>query len=621
MAAKYGKTDEKKDSKAEEVRLWHSLIKKASARMDQAAKDSKWEELIEASKGKFRISDVFSNFSIIIPPINLIHAYIRTEIPSLYLRDPHIEVVPKKGSSILSAKIRELAINYIWRTKNFKRETKKNIRDALVIGHSWFKSGYTGQFGVIEDENGRLTEYIDKEEFFGYRVPWKNVTFNSESIDPPHDARWMAHEILRPLEDVQANKRYKNTANLNGSPIIEGTQDLGSRRPVQSVTDGEVLWIRLWEIWDIVNQKVCTIAEGCDEYLEVKDWPYKLKGFPFKMLAFNEFNDQAYAVSDVFMFYSQVLELIKIRAMQLDHLKRFNRQYETEKGNLDDEAKTTLSLGLAGGVIEVNAIGKIQPISYPPIQADVYAIEERVKEDMVNVSGQSPLERGASQKTTTRTVGELMAVQRGAQNRRSERVDMVEDFFEAVSRDQISLLMQFADLPFYVKLTGKEPQELIDMLRGRPSAQDIGAVTDNEGFTFTKEDIQGEFDVDIKAGSTIPMDRENYMQILLQVLELAQKVGAIPGGPLVGAIGKAIVGELDAPVIEQAFEAEIQMQQKMKQEAEAMAAQQQQVQAAQFGAEKQLEAEKIQSKNTGDLLRVASTIINANGGDQGQPSN
>jgi len=63
------------------------------------------------------------------------------------------------------------------------------------------------------------------------------------------------------------------------------------------------------------------------------------------------------------------------------------------------------------------------------------------------------------------------------------------------------------------------------------------------------------------------------------------------------------------------------LQQKMKAEAEAEKQKMQQIHAAYYGAEKQLDAEKIQSKNTGDLLKVLTTKINASGGNDRGVSN
>jgi hypothetical protein len=609
-----------RDPEVEQVLKWHSAILAGEARRENYAKRYRWEDFIDQFKGHFHIDELALDPEISIPPINLVFAYLKTEIPSLYLRDPHFEITPKQESSILSAKIREMAINYIWRQKRMKRESKKNIWDGKLVGHSWFKTGYTGKFMPIEDGNGHISEYVENEDFFGYRVSWKDISFNPEAIDPPHDCRWIAHRFFRPLADVQANERYSHTKELLGSPLIP--DDHPQRRTGVGSDGSETLWVKMYEVWDIVNKQVFVVAEGLDRYLEKpKKWRYKMRGFPFSFLSFNPVNDEPYPVPDVYQFETQILELMKIRAMQLDHLKRFNRQMEAEKGALDDEAKVNLSQGRTGAVIEVNQIGKLQPISYPSIQTDIYAIEERVKEDLINVSGQSPMERGGAQKTTTRTIGELLEIQKGAKNRRSEQVDTMEDFLEDCARNLISLLMQYADTPFYIKLTGKESQELLQMLANRPSATKRGAVTTQEGFTFTKEDIQGEYDIDVKVGSTVPLDRENKINLLISILDLIPKLGAIPGGPVIGTLALEIASELDMPSIERAIQQEIQLQQKMKAEAEAKQQEAQRIEAAKFGVEKQLDADKIQSSQTGDLLKVLTTAINASGGNNKEASN
>jgi hypothetical protein len=148
-----------------------------------------------------------------------------------------------------------------------------------------------------------------------------------------------------------------------------------------------------------------------------------------------------------------------------------------------------------------------------------------------------------------------------------------------------------------------------------------GAITTNEGFTFTRDDIQGEFDIDVKVGSTIPLDRENKLNMLISILNLIPRLGAIPGGPVIGTLALEIASELDMPSIEQAVRQEVQLQQKMKAEAEAKRNEAQQIEAAKFGAEKQLEAEKIQSGQTGDILKVLTTAINASGGNNKGVSN
>jgi len=620
-----------KKTEEEIVRDWHSRIAISHNLRERWANAFRWREFEQEYEGRFDLERIAVDPKLAIPPINLVFAYVKTEIASLSLKDPHFEVNAKKDSTILSAKIRELAINYIWRQKRMKRESKKCLQDGKTVGHAWYKVGYTGEFGTIEDGSGHVTEFIENEDFFGYRVPWDNVLFNVDAIDPPHDCRWIAHEFLRPFEDVKKNPRFSNREDIKPTVMVSpdslehgdgalepaATQSFSPNMD-SNITDPSLQKVRMWEIWDITQKKVMTIAEGMDKWLEKpKDWPYDLSGFPFSFLGFNPVNDRPYPVPDIWQFEPQVMELIKIRAMQLDHLKRFNRQIEVQRGALSEEQKQNLALGLTGNIVESDQFGRIQPIAYPPIQADIYAVEERVKEDMINVSGQSPLERGASAKTTTRTIGELLQIQRGAHNRRGEQLDTYEDFLEDVARNMISLLMQFADVPFYVKLTGDEPQDVMQQLATRPSAQNEGAITSPDGFTFTREDIQGEFDIDVKVGSTIPLDRENKIAIIQSLLESLPKLGINAQSPVVGALGQILVDELDMPEVSVAIEQHRQLMARQRQEAEARLQEAREIDAAKFGVESQLEADKIQGNQTGEILNALTAAINRGQGPGG----
>lgn len=589
----------------EEVRSWLSRITSAEKYRTQVAEKYRWKDFLNEFKGRFSITN--GSVDIQINPLNFIFAYVKTEIPALYLRDPHIKVNPKREASVESAKILELALNYLWRHKKIKRENKKNIQDGKLIGHSWFKTGYTGQTGTVEDGNGNTIETIESEDFFGYRVPWDCIAYNKGAIDPPHDCNWVSHTVWAPLEDVKSNPRYKNTERLTAQK--KDNNYFNTTDDTTTPNDFDEAMVCLKEVWDIKKRQVFTVSDGIDDYLEApKPWPYEMKGFPFSYLNFNPVNDEPYGLPDVYMFEPQVLELMKIRAMMLDHLKRFNRQLITTPNNFSPEQKDALMLGVTATVVEAKEPQNVFPIPYPALQTDIYGIEERLKEDMINISGQSPQERGASQKTSTRTFGELQQIAKGAENRRGEQIDLVEGFVEEIAAKFVALLQQFADMPYYVRVTGKMPDEIMKALSERPSAQMQGAVTSANGFTFTKEDIQGEFDIEVVAGSTAPLDRQNKMAVLMQILEILPQLGAIPGGPVVGAIGRMLTDELEMPELITAMNQEIQMQAQMKQEAKQQQDQQMQLQAATETSKRTIDAEKVATKQSEVLLKAIDTM-------------
>lgn len=565
-------SDKPEDRKTRDhIQKWFDRIDYSEKYRKKTADRYKWRQLIEEYRGNFA---GIEGLDIYVPSLNLIFAYVKSEIPSLYLRDPKIKVNPKKGSSILSAKILEKALNYIWRTKRLKRENKKNVLDGLLVGHSWFKTGYAGSFGTVEDGNGNTYEFVEKDDFFGYRVPYENITFNPDANDPPFDCTWIAQEVWIPLEELKANKSFKNTESLTPSAEDLSTNDMGAEDRNRADKDTER--VKVYEVWDKKTNSVFTITPGCWLYLrEPRPMPYKgMKGLPFSFLRLNDDPLCPYGIPDCFMFEPQVIELMKIRGAAIDHIKRYNRQLLVSKGHMSEDVMAQFKQGVTGAILEVRTDGKplgeiVAPIPYPQLQTDMYAVEDRIKEDMINVSGQSANDRGAQQKTTTRTVRELVQIQKGGANRRSDKIDTIEDFVEDIAGNFVALLQQLATVPFYVAVTGEDPTELAKAMQERPSAKEPGAITTGKGFTFTKEDIKGEFDFEVVAGSTTPMDQEQKIQTLVSAYELASKSGMTPGGPVQKYFASEFADELDLEGLKKAMEDEaVYVQKQMEQQSE-----------------------------------------------------
>lgn len=575
----------------EVVSQWMSKVTEARRWRDQLSKNRRWAELIREYKCDWDL-----NLDIQTLPINLIFAYIKTESPSLYIKDPHIKINPKNRTSINTAKVLEAVINYIWYYKKVKREIKKCILDALLIGHSWLKTGFTGKFGSVEDGHGGTIETIESEDFFVYHLPWDSIVFDPDAIDPPHDCEWIAHSVWLPIDEVKKNPRYKNTDKLQ----TNYSKKDGQINEPENKYAGKTC---LTEVWDMKNKQLFTISEGVDDYIEdPKPWPYELRGYPFSFLKFNFSNDDPYGISDVAVFEPQVLELIKLRSAAMDHIKRYNRQLMTTPDNISEPEESKLVTGQTASVIKVQDPAKVAPIPYPPLQTDAYALEERIKEDMINESGQSPTERGATQKTSTRTKAELIFQRQGAENRRSEKIDVVEDFSEDIATNLVGLVKQFATEPYYIRILGINSPELQKAIQERPSAQSALSMTNSGGFTFTAEDIEGEYDVEVVAGSSTPIDRTELTKTLLELIELGPKAGAIPGGPLMGAVAQMLIEVLDVPELKAAFEAEQAAQMQQKQAQAAKEEEMKQLMLAEKGADKQIEATNAATKQNKVLI-------------------
>ena len=183
----------------------------------------------------------------------------------------------------------------------------------------------------------------------------------------------------------------------------------------------------------------------------------------------------------------------------------------------------------------------------------------------------------------------------------------MEDFVEDVSSNLIALMQQFITEPYYVRILGINSPELQEAIQERSSVSGQGAVTQQSGFTFTSEDIEGEYDVEPVSGSSTPIDRPEKIKTILQLLELAPKSGILPGGPFMAALAKELIELLGMPVLELALIAEQQAQAAVNKESTAKEDELTQLNITKASSEQQLDAENAatkQNKVMVDFMRM-----------------
>ena len=275
------------------------------------------------------------------------------------------------------------------------------------------------------------------------------------------------------------------------------------------------------------------------------------------MFKFNPLPGKPYPLSDISLIEPQVLERIKLRAGQINHIKRWSRQLSIEKGSMSKQEMEKFSQGIDGAITEREKGSQPPtPIQYAQMQEETFQLDDLIQRDMDAVIGQTDVERGGVARTKTDTLGELKEQTAGTSSRSAKRQDVLEDYLEEVARKLISLIQQFQTTPKYIQITGMSQEEIQQAFQGLQS--------DANGFYFTRDDIQGEYSVDVKAGSTLPMNRENRIKVIEALLNpaVAQAIG-IMQGPVPPTqtgleLGKELIRELDLKGVEKAYEQQIQ---------------------------------------------------------------
>lgn len=531
-----------RESKAQAVRKWLDRVSTAKRWRDRKSEEFGWERFIREYKGFYDVTlgKGKRGLRIKAPAINEVFAYVQTDVASINFRDPYIVVRPTKTSTVRGAALLEQGLNYHWRTLNIKEELDSQLIDSDLVGHAWNKDGY-----FTESVGDGEAASIKNEGIYSMKVSWRDIVFNVGSRRPPMDCLWMAHRIVKPLQEVK--DKYPGTSNLRGSihPHLEESDYK------DTIFKDDIEYAVLWEVWDAQTRTFFLLAEDYDGYLKPPTpWPKYYKRFPFNMLWWFENPDEPYPISPIAPQEPQILEQIKLFAQALNHVKRWNRQMIMKGSVMSEENADKFEEGIDGAIINAETQGSIQDsirfVDFGQLPTDIYMLLDRLQQTKRITTGQPEFQQGALLKTNTRTLGELEQISQGAKTRQDRRVDRLETHIENIARNLIAHMQANFDVEKMVKITGKPAQEVLDALGEHydPETQTV---------VFSKEDIGGDYDIEVRAGSTLPMTKQTRMAVLREALQMATAAN----GPL-SSFAQIVITEMlqdfDLPEIKTAFE-------------------------------------------------------------------
>ncbi len=512
----------------QQVQRWHDRISVSRRWRDQVSQENNWEGLLDEIKGKYDV--VLGN--IMVPPINEMFAYKDASLANLYYKDPFIAVNAKKDATILSAYILEAGVNHLWGELKLKPDIELQITDGLFVGHGWNKVGNNTK----TSGSGDLLKLVE-DRIYANRVSWRDMFMNVGCKNPPKDNRWLCQRIYRPTEDVK--KDYPRVASkLVGSsyPSI----DIKYMKNILFKDDFN--YTAIYEVWDAHDRKIYTLADEVNnEYLEdPKDWPEWLDEFPYQFLSFHNIPDDPYPQSDVAPWEPQVKEKIKLFTMMLNFAKRWNRQLLMKKNTMGLQDLDKFEKGIEGSILTAVTTGDIQQavkmLDWGSMPPDFFMLVDRLDALIDRIRGQSQFQQGGVTKTATRTSGELELIKGGADARSDRKQDRIETHCESIARHLIMQMKNNFDVPFIARVTGKEPPEIIQAFKNQGIYDPV-----SETIKFDKSQIQGDFDVSVKAGSTLPLDKMTRDKILASVYQMSVPLASAPSIP---PFIEAIVGEI-----------------------------------------------------------------------------
>ena len=187
--------------------------------------DKTWKRMIDMYRGKHFLNSSDEDRML----INDAFATINVIWPSVSVNHPKITVNARRYEDAPKAIVTEEVVNYWWRHYECQSEFRRAVKDMLIVGHGWLKTGYRfvekteGEEYDTADELAApesITEseiIITEDRPFVERISPFDVFVDADATSIS-DMRWIAQRIRRPLTDVKKDKRYNSQARREASP-------------------------------------------------------------------------------------------------------------------------------------------------------------------------------------------------------------------------------------------------------------------------------------------------------------------------------------------------------------------------------------------------------------------
>ena len=447
-------------------------------------------------------------------PVNMIFSVLRSMVPQVYFRNPHVTVTPTKPGPEheFHARLVEDIDNWLLRELSVKYEMKKMINDAFLCGTGTGFIGYDSQFGYspsksIGQQNVASITQFDKQ---GNRIeyqsqitpgmPWFLRARPEDVIYPwgcesAGNAMWTALRVFRPLKDVQADPKYKNTSDLKGSYVQSRTIAHGAIR--DEFNDGEFKdfeWVELFELHDTKTKEIVVFTMDHDKFLRKEEDVMQVEGLPVQTLVFNPDPDFIYGIPDARIIEPQLLELNEVRTQAMKHRRVDILKFLYKRGSMTKEAMDRLLSEDVQAGVEINADSSLRDAVIPlnpgasGILADLERMGEVIRGDVREMVGFSRSTAGEYQGKTHISAAETGVVSAANQIRLDERRDIVADVLTNIIRKLNQIIFTHWTEPMVRSVVGPDGAKY--WLKFKPS------------------EIKGEYGLKIDPSNAIPVTPE-----------------------------------------------------------------------------------------------------------------
>lgn len=480
--------------------------------------------------------------------VNIAFSTVNIIYPSTTVNHPKLTLTARNPEDNDKAIIAEAVMDYMWKSEDISAgdEFRLAVKDFLTLGHGWVKTGWRySAFDVARTEDdidadwaaqaqqldtqameqpelagdmptdeeimagiSATTQQVTEDRVFVERVSPFDVLVDPEATTT-RNMKWIAQRIVRPLDDVKADKSYDSRARNQARSDVTAKWGVDAdkrKRP------SDIERVTVWEFYDLDSNMMCVFAELGEGWLVKPTQIPHTVGHPFVMIRNYEVPDRFYPMGDLEGIEPLQHELNRTRAQLMAARKGYVRKYIADEALITPQNRAALESDVDGEVVLVNTNNgekRIDQVLIPaPIQqipAELFGYGEMIQSDANQVTGVSEYQQGGGG-DIRRTATEASMIQDATNARSADKLATVEKTIARIGRNMLELCRQY--------LTGDHVARIVGN-HGKPI-----------WVPYTQEDIDVDADFEVEGGSTTPKN-EGFRQN--QAMQLANAIGPMVG--------------------------------------------------------------------------------------------
>lgn len=372
---------------------------------------------------------------------NLVFSVARAVVPSIYYRNPYINISPTRPENSPFASMFETIDNWLVGRTGLKNAIKRACMETFVTGIGPLQSGYqSGRYGIDRNLDAELYRQIaalsagkdiKKSSYDEYRkaeMPWQSSVDAEEIVFPActsriSNCRWFARFVIRSMEDMKNDPVFKVTDADSKHALDVFAPSSGKKRAYADV-DSVVMY------YEIHDQQTGEISAICDDHyiLEPTLDVDQTDELSLDVLIFNNDSEWIYGIPDVKVLKPAQEELNDCKSQAKKHRQIALLKFLYNSNKINKKELDKMLAGEVGPAIDVDgdpetAVAILQPHIPPDLIAYMARIDQEVKMDLRIGSNQM----GQYDRGSRRTATEAEIVQESFEGGVGDRRDAVAD--------------------------------------------------------------------------------------------------------------------------------------------------------------------------------------------------